>query len=451
MHFTKKEKDMSKRKLLLIVAAVFVIASFPLWAHGQQQSSGATASAAKINLGVTWWGSQTRDQRTIKVIKMYEKTHPNIHFTWQFSGWSDYWTKVTTQAAGKNLPDIMQQDYAYIDQWHHRGLLTDLNPYVKSGVLDFSNVKPLYLTGGKIDGHLYAVDLGANSQVFVLNKADFQKAGIPMPSKDWTWKQFEQIALKLHQKLGIWGVGPGLTNSQMWKSLYLGLGKWGYAKNGKSLGYTNSTPFVDYLTMALKLQSAGAMPSESDVLTYKNKSVEQNPIVNGKSAMATFWSNQIVAVKTAAGSKADLVLYPLPRPTGGHPENYIKDSQFFSVSTQSKHPKAAAAFINYFTNSVAANKVLLAERGVPISSKVRKALRPLVSPAGKEEFDFVSYVANGHGMPTPPPDPNQAANVINNVYQPLVIQPVMFGKISPAKGAQILMKDANAILSGKQQ
>ena len=54
----------------------------------------------------------------------------------------------------------------------------------------------------------------------------------------------------------------------------------------------------------------------------------------------------------------------------------MKPSMFFSISANTKHPKEAGLFIDFFTNSVEANQILLAERGVPISSDVREGIKP---------------------------------------------------------------------------
>ena len=51
----------------------------------------------------------------------------------------------------------------------------------------------------------------------------FKKAGLELPPQDWTWEDFEKTALALHEKLGIWGIGPGMTGEQLWKSLYMGM------------------------------------------------------------------------------------------------------------------------------------------------------------------------------------------------------------------------------------
>src|SRR5581483_9772038 len=181
----------------------------------------ASAQGDKTELHITWWGSQNRHDRTIKVIKQYMDANPNINITYEFANFNDYWTKLNTQATGGNLPCVMQQDYAYVAEWANRGLLMPLDDYFKNKTIDVSKVSPSVLDGGKVKDHYYALSLGSNSQSFIIDADAFKKAGLDMPSAKWTWKEFEDIALKLHEKLGIWAISTGLEDVQLWKSLYL--------------------------------------------------------------------------------------------------------------------------------------------------------------------------------------------------------------------------------------
>jgi multiple sugar transport system substrate-binding protein len=40
----------------------------------------------QIELRIAWWGSQSRHERTIKVIEMFMQEHPNITITYEPSG-----------------------------------------------------------------------------------------------------------------------------------------------------------------------------------------------------------------------------------------------------------------------------------------------------------------------------------------------------------------------------
>jgi multiple sugar transport system substrate-binding protein len=304
------------------------------------------------------------------------------------------------------------------------------------------------IDGGRIAGKLIAVNLGNNSQSIMLDVDAFQKAGIPLPATSWTWDDFEKIAVDLHTKLGINGGGANLDDIQMWKSLYLGYGQWGFSADGKGLGYTDDQKFVDYLKMLLRLQDAGAITSQQDeIASFRAGNVEALPIVSGKAAMQFLWSNQLVAAWTAAGENRHFKLTMLPRPKDGtQAENYPKPSQFISVTAGSKHPKEAAMFVDFMTNDLEANKLLLGERGVPISPKVADAIKPLMSPPQVETLDYLGIVSK-EASPLPPPDPAVQTNLANNVYLPQLVDPVLLKQTPPETAVAQFRKDATTLLS----
>ena len=96
----------------------------------------AAAPASKpgqnVELRFAWWGSQDRHDRTIKAIQLFEQKNPGFKMSYEFAGFQDHLTKMTTQATGGNLPDLMQQDYAWISQWVGNGLLRAMDDYVAS-------------------------------------------------------------------------------------------------------------------------------------------------------------------------------------------------------------------------------------------------------------------------------------------------------------------------------
>jgi multiple sugar transport system substrate-binding protein len=421
-------------------------------AGGAAQPTAAAAEPAQkpaqgaVEMRFAWWGSQDRHDRTIKAIQLFEQKNPNITMSYEFAGFQDYFTKMTTQASGGNLPDLMQQDYAYVSQWVANNLLVDLDDFVNSKAIDLSTTAKNTVDGGRIDGKLYAVNLGSNSQCMVLDTAAFEKAGVQLPSDTWTWQDFEKTATDLHGKLGYYGAGPSLSDIQLWKSLYLGYGKWGFSKDGKALGYDDDQPFIDYLKMLLRLQDAQAIPNDQDeIAQWRTASIEARPIVQSKSAIDYMWSNQLVAVWTAAGADRKLKLAPLPRPQGGQPENYFKPSQFISITSQSKHQPEAAKFVNFITNDIDANKILLGERGVPIAPAVLEAIKPLSTPSQTEVLNYMSALEK-NSSPLPPPDPPSQSKLNDNVYLPQLIDPVLLGKAKPEDAVAQFRKDATDLL-----
>ena len=165
-------------------------------------------------LQMTWWGSQARHDRTIAVIEMYEAANPGIDIVYTFNNFNDYWTRLNTEAAGGNVACLMQQDYAYLGDWAERGLLMPLDEFIEEGVIDATNIDQSFLNGGKVGDSIYAISLGTNTQSFIIDRAALEEAGLEMPATDWTWADFEQLALDYHEATGKWFIGNGLEDVQ---------------------------------------------------------------------------------------------------------------------------------------------------------------------------------------------------------------------------------------------
>lgn len=405
----------------------------------------AAASTEPVELRMAWWGSQVRHDQTIKVIELFQQKYPNIKVTYEFATFADYWPKMTTQAAGGNLPDLMQQDYAYYVGFVNDGLLVPLDPYIADGTIKLEGVGDDLLNGGKVDGKLYALNAGTNSQSFVIDLDMFEKAGVAVPKPDWTWKDFQDVNKQLHDKLGFLGSAGDLANIQIVNCLFLSLGTGLYSDDGKSLGFTDGQPLVDYLTMALDMGKDGSMITREEQVANKY-TVEVNPFTAGKAATFFVHTNQLLAVWKAAGPDRKLKLIPVPRAVGAtRSANYFKPSMFWSVTSQAKHPKEAAMFIDFYTNSVEANKVMLAERGIPISPAINAAIEADLPPAQIEASAFLKSLV-GNVSPIRPPDPAKHNEITANIWTPQVVDPVLYGQLSAADGVKLYMTEANKLL-----
>lgn len=399
-----------------------------------------------VEMRIAWWGGDARATKTIAVIQMFQDMYPHITVLYEFTGWDDYWTRVSTQAAGGNLPDVMQHDYERITQWVKDGLIIPLDDYADSGVLDFSNVPEANLQGGRIDGKLYGVTLGINSLDMDIAVDLLEEAGLELPAPDWTWADFEQLCYAIHDKLGIWGyAGNSLFHDHMWKQIHMSKGLWVFSEDGKSLGYDDDQISIDHLKMILRLYEAGAVQTLEEAVARQGESIEQSPMVVKETVMGFSWSNFIVTTWNAAGAERKFKLVPIPR-SGDKPAVYVKPSMFFSVTRDAKHPTEGAMFINFFINSIPANAILMADRGVPVASHVKEGMKGFLSPAQAEMFAYMAQV-EADCSPTPRPDPAKWADVRNNVFYPEFHDPVLYGLITPEEGAATFRKKANEILA----
>ncbi len=413
----------------------------------------AAGGGAPVNMQVAWWGSQNRHDRTIKVLEMFMQENPNVKLTWEFAAFNDYWTRLTTQAAGGNLPCLIQHDYQYIGEWVKRNQLMPLDQFVENGTIDATNIAEGYLNGGRLgpDNKLYAISLGTNTQTFTVDPAMLQEAGLEVPKPEWTWQEFEQMLTQVKEKTGKHGSSTGLNDNQVFKLWVKQHGSTLYNEQGTALGYEDDKIFVDFFTMLKGWMDKGLIPTREFEVSQGDVSIEDNIFVRQEAASAHIHSNQLTAVASANGGR-EISPLPLPKQEGANPEpgNYLKPSQFWSITANCPQDQAqvAAQIINFFTNDLEANDILAAERGVPISSAVQEHMKPKLDATQKKVFDLLAYVEEHHSE-LDAPDPPNSRQVIQEVYTPLMDQ-ILYGQLSPEEAAPQFREQANALLSANQ-
>src|SRR5262249_9368857 len=71
-------------------------------------SSGGSASGGPVTLSFAWWGDASRAKATQAAVDLFQRKHPTIKVTTQYAPFGDYFTKLATQVAGGNAPDLFQ-------------------------------------------------------------------------------------------------------------------------------------------------------------------------------------------------------------------------------------------------------------------------------------------------------------------------------------------------------
>lgn len=163
-----------KRMLSILLAAMLLcVAMAPLATAGAEQEP--------VTLRVTWWGSQTRHDLTMAAIEKFEEKYPYITVEAEFTSWDGYWSKLATQVAGGLMPDVIQMDYQYLNQYAQSGVLADLTPFFESGAIDVSNVAQSVIDSGAVNGTVYALSTGTNALATFYRKDVLDEAGVEMP------------------------------------------------------------------------------------------------------------------------------------------------------------------------------------------------------------------------------------------------------------------------------
>ena len=411
---------------------------------GDQPSETKATSEDQITLRVQWWGPQIRHDDTLKVIRMYEEQNPHVKIEAEFSSFDGYWQSMAAQAAGNNLPDVMTQNFGeYITQYTERGLMVDLNEFVEDGTIDGSNISADVLDSGTLDGKLVGISLGTNAFGVFYNPELLELAGVEEPKLGWTWEDYAAAAEKVAAVADYGAFNLDILQTyesiRMFEVYLREHGLELYNEDVSGLGWEDDQVLIDYLQLWLDMLKNGSIPPLEVAQEYN--SLENTMIGLGSLGLDIRWANQLVAINNTA--KGKLKIGPLPGPNEQQ-GMYLRPSMLFSIPTTSEHKKEAAKFIDYFTNDLEANKILKGERGVPVSSVIRDAIKPDLDESTQAVFEFIDMVTNNSSPvdKNQPPFSNEIFALIGDAFEK-----VLYEQITPQEAASEIRQKANEVFS----
>lgn len=399
------------------------------------------AQAQDAALRLYWWGGQTRADRTLAVADLWAKAKGKTVPTGEFGSFQDHWPKLATMVAGGNAPDVYQMDYRFIVEYATRGAMQPLDEYVASGVLKLDDFDADQIEGGKVDGKLYGISLGANSVAAIYNQTAFEAVGLELPKLGWSYEDVPAMAEAFKAKgNGVAFMADGSSNEPSLDNWIRQRGKPLYTPEGK-LG-PNADDMTEWFALWQGFRDKGYTPSAEDSALDVD-TPETSMIALKKAAIIWSNSNQLIVHQSVNTDKLSMTNYPRINATtgGGH---YRKPSQFWSMASTSTQKEAAADFISFFVNDPEAGKVLQVERGIPCSAGVRAAVSPLLDEQSQVALNFVSSLGDLLGpLPASPP---AAAGEIDQSLLDVLSDEVAFGQRSAADAGKFFVEEATAIL-----
>lgn len=153
--------------------------------------------------------------------KLTKKTDIKVNIVYVGAA-AEYAQKVNSMVLSNTLPDIFWCDNlnASFQPLAASGKLYDWISYLNGTAqgetktsLDKSKFGPGYLDQYLVDGKQYGVPNEANTYGVFYNTAMFKKAGLPLPTADWTWNDLftdmAKLTVKSNGKVKQYGMQTG--------------------------------------------------------------------------------------------------------------------------------------------------------------------------------------------------------------------------------------------------
>ncbi len=419
---------------LLLTGCRGIIENGEVVENGKDTASLEEQERPPVIIRFMWWGNEERKERTDRAVELFMEKNPDIIVQTLSYPFEDYYENLDIMAEAGYMPDVWQGFVGANSGYMNAGLVEALDPYVQSGMIDLTEIPEEFVENGRIDGKLYGLSLGCNVKCMAVDTEKFEQAGLQIPEKFYSsWEKLEQDLLVL-KEAGTENLCGNILNRPFAFEYYArqnGETMFG-APDILSIGFSRET-YVDYYQMKLRWDELGLSRPYEEILADNYADIEDNR----EYAVYLLYSNQLEELFQKHGQKMQVLLLPGPNTTGG---TDIRPGIHICMSSVSAQKEAAARLIDFFINDVEANRILNAERGIPISGQVREALMSELSGARRQMAQIVD-LAETYSSPSNPTiviDMTPIEGEQNGGIMEDMEQKIMYGQVTPEEAYDLI-------------
>lgn len=229
----------------------------------QKESSGqASASGEKVTLSISAWDNTASPQLTA-ITEAFVAEYPNVEIEIIDTQADEYDNKLTVMLSGGGSdPDVILVKNAETQvTMKNKGQILSLEDYIERDGFDLS----IYSGAAeklKMDDTQYTLPFRKDWYVLYYNKKIFDDAGVPYPSDDMTWNEYEELAKKMTKGEGsakIYG-----SHNHTWMGM---VSNWAVQDGKNTLMSEDYTFLKPYYEQALRLQDEGIVQSYANLKT----------------------------------------------------------------------------------------------------------------------------------------------------------------------------------------
>ncbi|MFE1646916.1 ABC transporter substrate-binding protein [Microbacterium sp. P01] len=348
-----------------------------------------------VTLDLAFWGNDVRADLYNKAIAAFNEEYPNITVNASFLGFPEFWEKRQTEAAGGNLPDVMQFDYSYLRQYSQNNLLLDLGPYL-GNIIDTEPLPENILGIGVVDDVTTGIATSTNAWGLFTNPVLLETAGVENFAGG-SWEDYTDWMSEVTDASGgeFWG---GSDFSGRIQNFELQL-----RSEDKNLFNEDGTPGFDEARLTEFWESGQDI---RDGIGVPQQRVEEvvplGPFDTANTASELTWDNFGSGYLGNLGEGyTELNLVAPPVTKEGAKDLYLKPSMLHSISSKTEHPEAAATLVNFLVNSPQSGEIFGTNRGLPASETALAAAN--LDPLSQQVKDYEASIEDRLGDAPPVP------------------------------------------------
>ena len=168
-------------------------------AGGQAGESVPAVGAKEVTLRWTTWGNQSSPmvEASTKGAALFTQKFPKIKVVNEPDPGAE---KLFAEIVAGTAADVMGQCCATLPTWAQKGVLVDLEKYIKrdwkaSQIKDFHDLQYNYFLSK--DAGRFAVPMYMGTSALYYNKTAFQRKGVAFPDETWDWNKWRDAMTRL--------------------------------------------------------------------------------------------------------------------------------------------------------------------------------------------------------------------------------------------------------------
>jgi multiple sugar transport system substrate-binding protein len=398
------------------------------------------ASDKQVSLRVAVYAEPARTIMQQRLVEAFENKYPNIKIVLESADFSTYYTKLNTNIAARNIPDVFMMSGAYFYNIVSKGVLKDLTPLLEAEGISLDDYfwEP---ENTYYQGKIYGLPHELAVLALAYNLDIFDKFGVAYPTDDWAWDDILDASLKLTKSEGsemTYGIYSP-NNSQEWWGNLIKQNGGSFLTPDKKKGALDSPEAIEALKFAIDLiykYKVSPTPQGASSLPGYIES-GGSPFMTGLVAMK-FQGNYELGLLTQQDKfRWDVVTMPKQKVKGG-----LRWTQSWVMSDQTKYPEEAWTFIKYYL-SEEFQKILAETPNKGITPPLKKVAysSPFIDPPPNNMAAFLDTAEYGFDFEYHP-----AWFEYQSAYS-RALAPVFEGKGSVEDAVKQGVKEVNDILA----
>ena len=368
------------------------------------------------------------------VIEGFNEKYPNVTVEVTKSPFKDFFTRLQTQASGGNLPDAFMMNGPNFQLYASHGILASFEGAAESGELDFANYPEAMEELYTYEDVPYGVPTSYDSIGLWYNEELFEKAGVEVPTDEWTWEDLHETSRAISEALkdeGIYGFAGGAYNQELFYNLIFQAG--GAVLNEDATEAQYSSPGSRKALQLLRdMVEDGSSPS---IRTTADTSPDEL-FKSGKAAMVYGGSFRVAGyVDSAVGDVIQVVRLPK-----GEQRGVVLHGGAVVVNAESDNADAAAAFAVFHGSEEGQQIIGESGASIPAYTGTEQAY---IDAHPEYDLEIFPESAEEYGFPYPVSANTQAWLEVESDMVPKILA----GELSVEEGTAQLDEKIDALLA----